>query len=700
MIAHKLSTIRNANNIAVISDGLVVEQGDHEQLLTLRGRYAKLVAAQDLGNPDSLGRSKQEDISAVSTHQLTVQETEHSVLGERVKFEQGTMGYSLLKCIGIMLSEQKSLYPVLVLAFVASVAGGATFPGQAILYSRVLIVFTLPAEEGQRQVDFYALMFFVIALGNLVAYGIVGFTCNTIGQQLTHSYRSEMLANIMKQDIEFFDRPENTSGALTANITSLPSSLQDLISVNILLLTVIIVNVVSSSAVALVYGWKLGLVVVFGGFPPLLASGYARVRIETNLERKNSEWFSESASLASESVLAIKTVSSLTLESLIMKKYSDLLGGIVERSVRSLQWNLWLYSLSQSLEFLVMALGFWYGSRLVSRGEYTITQFYVIFIGVLLAAQAAAQFFSFTASKSSILTEMTAIHTNYPAPAITKATGAANYILWLRSLKPVMQIGLQNENPNSKDGDGTIAFDAVHFHYPQRLAPVISNLSLTIPPGQFAAFVGPSGCGKSTMISLLERFYDPTSGVLGFNNSPVPTISPRDYRSHISLVQQEPTLFSGSVRDNIALGIGHTAPPSEDDIIAACIQANAWSFIESLPEGLSTPCGSRGLQFSGGQKQRIALARALIRKPRVLLLDEATSALDTESERVIQAALEKAAEGRTTIAVAHRLSTIKAADVIFVFGDEGVVEWGTHEELIRRGGRYRGMCEAQGLDMR
>ena len=229
---------------------------------------------------------------------------------------------------------------------------------------------------------------------------------------------------------------------------------------------------------------------------------------------------------------------------------------------------------------------------------------------------------------------------------------------------------------------------------------MLSNICLEIPPGQFAAFVGPSGCGKSTMISLLERFYDPTSGIVTFSNSPLPTLSPRAYRSQISLVQQEPTLFSGSIRENIVLGIDHEIPPTDEEIKAACILANAWTFIESLPEGLATPCGSRGLQFSGGQKQRIALARALIRKPRVLLLDEATSALDTESERIIQAALEKAAEGRTTIAVAHRLSTIKEADVIFVFGEGGVVEWGTHEQLIHRGGRYRDLCEAQGLDMR
>lgn len=201
------------------------------------------------------------------------------------------------------------------------------------------------------------------------------------------------------------------------------------------------------------------------------------------------------------------------------------------------------------------------------------------------------------------------------------------------------------------------------------------------------------------MISLLERFYDPTSGTITFANAPIPSYSPRTYRSHISLVQQEPTLFSGSVRDNVALGVDRDTPPTENEIVSACNQANAWSFIQSLPEGLSTRCGSRGLQFSGGQKQRIAIARALIRQPRLLLLDEATSALDTESERIVQAALEKAAEGRTTIAVAHRLSTIKEADVIFVVGEGGIVEVGTHTELLGMGGRYAGMCEAQGLDM-
>jgi len=266
-----------------------------------------------------------------------------------------------------------------------------------------------------------------------------------------------------------------------------------------------------------------------------------------------------------------------------------------------------------------------------------------------------------------------------------------------------MQINPEDGNTTPQDGDSSIDFNAIDFHYSQRKKPVLKNLSLTIPPGQFVALVGPSGCGKSTLISLLERFYDPTSGTITFANHPLPTLSPRSYRRQIALVAQEPALFQGSIRENIALGLDHAAnadPPTETQIIAACQQANAWTFIRSLPEGLATRCGSRGLQFSGGQKQRIAIARALIRKPRLLLLDEATSALDTASERLVQGALERgAAGGRTTIAVAHRLSTVRDADVIFVFGEGGVVEVGTHGALVGLRGRYWGMCVAQGLDV-
>jgi ATP-binding cassette subfamily B (MDR/TAP) protein 1 len=209
------------------------------------------------------------------------------------------------------------------------------------------------------------------------------------------------------------------------------------------------------------------------------------------------------------------------------------------------------------------------------------------------------------------------------------------------------------------------------------------------------AFVGASGCGKSTMISLLERFYDPTSGTISVDSSSLASFSPARYRQHVALVQQEPWLFPGSIRENISHGTD-SVNVSDADLEAACRAANAWDFVSSLPEGLNTPCGTSGSQLSGGQRQRIAIARALIRQPSVILLDEATSALDTESERIVQAALTEAATGnRITIAVAHRLSTIRHASRIFVFFGGRVVEAGTHEELVRMDGIYAKMCQAQ-----
>lgn len=229
------------------------------------------------------------------------------------------------------------------------------------------------------------------------------------------------------------------------------------------------------------------------------------------------------------------------------------------------------------------------------------------------------------------------------------------------------------------------------------------------------AVVGASGCGKSTMIAILERFYDPSTGNIRIDNDVLTELNPRLYRSIVALVQQEPTLFQGSIRENIALGIDDPTAPvdtaatstttpapavSDSQIEAALRAANAWDFVSSLPEGLSTAAGSNGTQLSGGQRQRIAIARSLLRDPKILLLDEATSALDTESEKIVQGALAEAAKAgdRITLAVAHRLSTIKDADLICVFHGGKIVEKGTHEELVSLGGMYRKMCEAQNLD--
>ncbi|KAL8932767.1 MAG: hypothetical protein Q9216_006688 [Gyalolechia sp. 2 TL-2023] len=685
VIAHKLATIKNADNIAVIANGSIVEQGTHEQLLEQGGQYAALVRAQDLGHGDQGGgKASKEDEDEESLKRMdsskktesVIRTTNHDLEGRIVS--PGTLGLSLLGCIYRILREQKSLYTWFALSTVGVLIGGATYPGQALLFARLIGVFTQQESDARDDANFYSLMLFIIAIGNLIGYFIVGWTCNVIGQTVAHHYRSEMFALMLKQDKEFFDRIDNHSGSLVSRLGTLPSQLQDLISANILLILTVVVNLLSSCALALAYGWKLGLVVIGGGLPPLLLTAYIRTRLEQRLAVQIEQRFYKSASLAMEAVTAIKTVASLTLETGFLDEYSMLLANIASASIFSTLHAMFWTALAQSLEFLMMALGFWYGGHLLANGEYTAEQFFIIFLAVLFSGQAAAQFTSYSTS-------------------LSKAADAANYIFWLRTLEPSITETEENRSQGPDEDDQTIKFQDVEFRYKQRMASrVLRGISMTIEPGQSVAFVGASGCGKSTMISLLERLYDPTSGRICVSGSDIRKMSPRLYRQQMSLVMQQPILFKGSVRDNIALALEHDA--SDEEILEACRQANALTFIQSLPEGLSTPCGSQGLQFSGGQRQRIAIARALIRKPRVLLLDEATSALDTQSERLVQATLDEAAASRTTISVAHRLSTIRNADAIFVFADGRIAEAGTHDELLGRRGLYYGMCLTQSLD--
>lgn len=633
-----------ADNIVVMTNGQIHEQGTHRELLEREGLYAAMVRAQDLGtkadDEEPLeAQSETKPTGGVQGEELALARTQSQYNAKDLEQEvdqlaAGTLNYSLIKCIWIMLKENSDLYYWYLVIIVGGIIGGGTYPAQAIIFSRLVRVFTLQGSEAKEQADFWALMFFVLAIANLFAYFAIGLSCNGIGQTLTHRYRREMMQRIVNFDQDFFDRPENSSGALTSKLSSAPTSLQELMSANLGLMFNILVNITASSALGIAFGWKLGLTLVFGGLTIIVAAGYYRIRLDQKLEAATDIQFASSAGLATEAVTSIRTVSMLTLEPSILREYNDILQAICSKVIRNLCITLIPYALSQSVDFLVMALGFWYGSKLIANGEYDVTQFFVIFIAIVFGGQGVAQFFSYSTS-------------------ISKAGGSANYILWLRTVKP--NIRETNEtNGRGPSDDGIIAMEDVQFRYKQRNASrVLRGISIKIQPGTFAAFVGPSGCGKSTVVSLLLRFYDPSSGRITLDNQDISLLSPQLYRRYMSLVQQEPPLYLGSVRENIAIGLDHE--PSEEEVQTACRQANALEFVSSLPEGLNTPCGSKGLQFSGGQRQRIAIARALIRQPRLLLLDEATSALDTQSERVVQQALDEAATTRTTIAVAHRL---------------------------------------------
>lgn len=447
-----------------MANGNVIEQGTHAQLVALDGHYAKLVHAQGLGRSpnDQLGSSREDltektdepskPLNPIVSVRAAADDRSEEAPREKKKDR------SLLVCVILMFLEQKTLYPAIFFAVLGSIAGAGTFPGQAVLFSRLIEIIAI--GTGGHGANFYALMFFVVALGNLVAYFVIGIASNTISQTISHRYRLELFERIIKMDIEFFDRPENSSGALTSKLSTVPTSIQELMSFNVFLILIVVLNVISSSCLALGYGWKLGLVMVFGGLPPLIGSGYIRIRLETKLDDDNAARFAESAGLANEAVGAIRTVASLTLESDFLEEYTQMVGGVALRSIKVLTFTMIPYSLSQSIEFLVMALGFWYGSRLLASGEYTTTQFFVIYIGVLFAGQAAGQFFGFTTS-------------------MTKGKGAANYLLWLRTVTSTVRETDENRN-NGPEGDANMALKEIEFRYPQRKSRVLRGVSMDV----------------------------------------------------------------------------------------------------------------------------------------------------------------------------------------------------------------------------
>ncbi|OAL25873.1 hypothetical protein AYO20_10335 [Fonsecaea nubica] len=694
-IAHKLATIRNADNIVVMDKGRILEQGTHHSLLEAGGAYSRLVKAQDLSlsiQPDCNSNSsatdqneadtaEPDDLSKVLTHYSTATRQQMESDLDRDDYDRWRRVGLFHTVVRIVRTtpELRATYFWLALACAGA---AASFPGQAILMSKFIEVFELTGSAMQKRGSFLALMFLVMACGCLVVYFALGWTSNVVAQTLNHKYRKQIMNDMLRQDLRFFDRPENTTGALSSRVDSYPQAVFELMGFNVALIFVSAMGVFACCIVALIYGWRLGVVIIFAGLPPMLAAGYARIRMEATMEAKISKRFSMSASIASEAINAIRTVSSLAIEDSVLDNYNKELQRAITDSFSPILLIMLPFAFTQSIEYAFQALGFWYGCRLVSFGELSMTNFFIAFLGVFFSGQQASIIFGFAGS-------------------MTKATNAANYIFWLEQLQPSIRETDENRAVAPTDFK-SLDIDGVQFSYPLRPeVRVLRHVDLKIKQGQFVAFVGASGCGKSTMIAMLERFYDPVRGHLVLDGKPLDRMNPWLFRKEVALVEQEPKLYPGTIRENISMGVAtdDMASVSESNIIAACRSANAWDFVSSLPEGLDTLCGSNGLQLSGGQRQRIAIARALIRNPRLLLLDEATSALDTQSERVVQDALNEAAKtsDRITIAVAHRLSTIRHADVICVFYNGKILVTGTHEELLAKSKMYQKMCEAQNL---
>ncbi|KAI0543576.1 P-loop containing nucleoside triphosphate hydrolase protein [Xylaria curta] len=614
------------------------------------------------------------DVQDQQLHGMTEEMTEEK------GYQDKEVQYGFWTLVRFVARFNKQEWMLMIWGLFWAIICGSGNPVHAFLFAKQVLTLSMPISSDNRhevknRSDFWSLMYLVLALVIFVAQigqGTAFARCSAI---LIHRVRDQAFRTMLRQDVAFFD--ENTTGALTSFLSTEATHVAGLSGATLGTLLTVMTTLISSIAVALVFGWKLALVCT-ATVPVILACGFFRFYMLTHFQKRSKKAYEHSASYASEAISSIRTVASLTREAEVLQHYKQILTSQQRSSLISVAKSSLLYAASQSFLFLAFALGFWYGSQLIARHEYDLFHFFVCFIAVIYGAQSAGSVFSF-------------------APDMGKTYQAANKLKTLFEQRPSIDTWSQDDKEKVQAIQGAIQLRDIHFQYPTRPGPVLSGLSLMVQPNQYVALVGPSGCGKSTTISLLERFYDPSSGTIYVDEKDIRNLDVNDYRSFIALVSQEPMLYQGTIKENILLGTSTDIP--DHDVESACREANIYDFILSLPDGFDTVVGSKGVLLSGGQKQCIAIARALVRNPRILLLDEATSALDSESEHVVQAALENASRGRTTIAVAHRLSTVKRADIIYVFDQGRIVEQGTHSGLMRRrNGRYAELVRHQKLE--
>lgn len=418
--------------------------------------------------------------------------------------------------------------------------------------------------------------------------------------------------------------------------------------------------------------WKLSLVILIV-IPLIGLEGYAQVKFLQGFSQDTKTMYEEASQVATEAVSNIRTVSSFCAEKRVMTKYIKKCRASKNQGIRTGIVGGLGFGFSYMVLYSTCALCYYVGAKFVSQGNSNFGNVYKAFFALAVAMIGATQ-------------------TSTMASCSTKANDSATSIFTILDRKS--QIDSSSIEGSTMDlVKGDIDFMHISFKYPSRPdVQIFSDFTLSIPSGKTVALVGESGSGKSTAIALLERFYDLESGVILFDGVDIKTLKLSWLRDQMGLVSQEPLLFNDTIHANIAYG--KHGEITEDEIVVAAKAANAHEFISSMPQGYNTNVGDRGTQLSGGQKQRIAIARAILKDPRVLLLDEATSALDAESECIVQDALDRMMVGRTTVIVAHRLSTIQGADIIAVLKDGTIVEKGRHETLMGiAGGAYASLVE-------
>ncbi|KAJ6830310.1 ABC transporter B family member 19-like [Iris pallida] len=694
VVAHRLSTIRNVDMIAVIQQGQVVETGTHEDLLAKgsSGAYAALIRFQEM--------ARNRDFGVASTRRSRSSRLSHSLSTKSLSLRSGSLrNLSYQYSTGadgriemVSAADNDRRYPApdgyffrllklnaperpyAILGAIGSVLSGFIGPTFAFVMSNMIEVFYYRDPNAmERKTREFVFIYIGAGLYAVVVYLVQHYFFSIMGENLTTRVRRMMLSAILRNEVGWFDEEENNSSLVAARLASDAADVKSAIADRISVILQNMTSLITSFVLGFIVEWRVALLIL-ATFPLLVLANFAQQLSLKGFAGDTAKAHAKTSMIAGEGVSNIRTVAAFNAQDKILSLFCHELRIPQLRSLRRSQTSGLLFGLSQLSLYASEALILWYGAHLVHSGASTFSKVIKVFVVLVITANSVAETVSL-------------------APEIIRGGES------IRSVFSILNRAtrIDPDDPESEPVEsvrGEIELRHVDFSYPSRPdIQIFKDFNLKIRAGHSQALVGASGSGKSSVIALIERFYDPTGGKVMIDGKDIRRLNLKQLRLKIGLVQQEPALFAASIFDNIAYGKDGV---TEEEVVEAAKAANVHGFVSGLPDGYKTAVGERGVQLSGGQKQRIAIARAVLKDPAVLLLDEATSALDAESECVLQEALERLMRGRTTVLVAHRLSTIRGVDCIGVVQDGRIVEQGSHSDLVGRPeGAYSRLLQLQ-----
>jgi subfamily B ATP-binding cassette protein MsbA len=535
------------------------------------------------------------------------------------------------------------------------------------------LVDVLLATNTLRPIHQMTISLVVIFLFRAVFNFIEGYYLAYIGEKVVLDIRRDLYTHLHTLTLRFFG--DRGVGEIVSRLSVDVSSVREAISMSVASALRQSLTFIGALTIMLVVNWKLTGIILLIAPPVAIAAILFGRRFQT-LTMIFTDVRAQGTALAEQAISSIRVVKAFTRESYEVERFQKNLDDLFKVSLRRVVWRATFSSMITFLGFTTVALILWWGGRWVALGR--------------LSPGELISFLFYAMMIASSLTVFSSVYEQ-----VTSALGATRRIFdILDERSEIIQV------PNAIKVDkaklqGKITYDKVHFSYATERG-LIQDFSLEVQPGELLALVGPSGAGKTTLVNLIPRFFDPQSGRILLDDIDLKTLDIQSLREVIGLVPQEIDLFSGTLRENLLYG---RLDATDDEIIEAAVASNAWEFIKQSPDKLDTYIGERGMMLSTGQRQRIAISRAVLKDPRILLLDEATSSLDSESEKLVQEALERLMEGRTSLVIAHRLSTIYKADRIAVINKGRLIELGNHEELVVQDGLYARLHAIQFQDL-